>query len=57
MKPQYLVGVKKDDFIRMSDGRVLIGCSLTLEEAKRATMIFTKSSVYKLVMVNPKTLR
>lgn len=57
MKEQYLVGIPKKDYIRMTDGVTLIGGSLTLEEAKEANRIMKKSFVYKLVMVNPKTLR
>lgn len=57
MKEQYLVGVPKKDFIRLSDGRELIGGSLTLEEAKEAKKFFKKSHVYKLVMVNPRLLK
>lgn len=57
MKTQYLVGIPAEGFIRLSDGRELIGGSLTLEEAKEAKKIYKKSFVYKLVMVNPRTLR
>ncbi len=51
MKDQYIVGVPTKDFIRTSDGRELIGGSLSLEEAKEAKNIFKKSKIYKLVEV------
>ena len=57
MKLQYVIGVKADWFIRLTDGRELIGGSLTLEEAIDAKIILKNGSIYKLVMVNPKTLR
>lgn len=52
MKQQYLVGIKKNnEFIRLSDGRELIGYSLTLKEAKEAKQVFKNSKIYKLVEV------
>ncbi len=51
MKSHYIVGQTTKDFIRMSDGRIIYGCSLTLDEAKEATKIFKRSKIYKLVEV------
>ena len=51
MKDQYLVGVSTKDFIRMTNGDCLVGCSLTLEEAKVQKVFVKKSKIYKLVEV------
>ena len=51
MQEQYLVGQKTKDFIRVSDGRSLFGCTLNLEEAKEAKQLFRRSKIYKLVEV------
>ena len=51
MKQQYLIGQKDDGFIRLSDGRELIGYSLTLEEAKEAQKVFKNSKIYKLIEI------
>jgi hypothetical protein len=51
MKDQYLVGIPKKDFIRITDGVILIGGSLTLEEAKDAKKIMKRSKIYKLIEV------
>ncbi len=52
MKDQYIVGTKaKRGFIRITDGMVLLGCSLNLEEAKEAKKMMVNSKIYKLVEV------
>jgi len=51
MKNQYVIGVLAEGYIRLSDGRELIGGSLTLEEAKDAKIILKNGKIYKLVEV------
>lgn len=51
MKNQYVIGVPSNGFVRLSDGRELMGGSLTLEEAKDAKFILKNGKIYKLVEV------
>jgi hypothetical protein len=52
MKQQYILGVPTKEYIRTSDGRYLIGCSLTLKEAKDMLKdLDKKTKIYKLVEV------
>lgn len=51
MKQQYIVGQKAKDFVRMSDGRSLFGCSLDLDEAKEAKKVIKGGKIFKLVEV------
>ena len=51
MKTQYIIGVPKKSYIRLTDGNVLIGGSRDIEDIQEMQKLVKGGKIYRLVEV------